>query len=49
MQETVYRVIEVLCGVAYSLIQNVTGGVTVPSAENVTEGTGAGRRADDGR
>lgn len=35
--------------IPYSLIQNVTGGVTVPSTENVTEGTGAGHRADDGR
>ena len=26
---------------SYSLIQNVTGGATVPSEENVTEGTGA--------
>ena len=34
--------------VPYSLTQNVTGGVTVPSEEKVTEGTGAGRRANDG-
>jgi hypothetical protein len=34
---------------SYSLIQNVSGEATVPSTENVSEGAGAGRGADDGR